>query len=289
MDWHTRRGGGGGGGGCACCAAPLPVPVPAHRRLAVLGAQVKAVPGPAAGLVVGHAGTARLTVLGAPVKAVPSAGAVVGHDGTAELLWTQANPRPLPGWAPAQRAKHEQLMRRAFALAKMAVDNGNCPYAGLLATPVSPDGSGGEIVLEHCNGVKGKQGPGQYLGTPGLPDLTDHGETGAIRAASALLPHDQLATLTLYTSTEPCAMCSVAIFWAGCPLMIYGTAGPARGGERRPTNQPTNQPTNHHLSAAAVRAFSPHRIFQLDHCFLGLVFVHHCLEVFTSRARASCG
>jgi hypothetical protein len=59
------------------------------------------------------------------------------------------------------------------------------------------DGSGGEIVLEHCNGVKGKDGPGQYLGTPGLPDLTDHGECGAIRAASALLPHDQLATLTL--------------------------------------------------------------------------------------------
>jgi hypothetical protein len=32
-------------------------------------------------------------------------------------------------------------------------------------------------------------------------------------------------------------MCAVAIFWAGSPLMIYGTAGPARGGELR--DQPT--------------------------------------------------
>ena len=164
-----------------------------------------------------------------PPCAPAPAAAMVGHDGTAELKYSQVNPRPLPDWSAAERATHERLMRRCFELARQAVDNGNCPYAGLLATAVNPDGSGGEIVLEHCNGVYGKDGPGQYLGTPGRPDLTDHGEAGAIRAASALLPHDQLATLSLYTSTEPCAMCSTAIFWAGCPKMIYGTAGPARG------------------------------------------------------------
>jgi len=180
----------------------------------------------------------RLAGLGAVLAPSSAAGLLHGHDGTDQLLWSQTNPRPLPDWTPPQRAKHEQLMRRAFELAKQAVDNGNCPYAGILATTVEPDGSGGEIVLEHCNGVKGKDGPGQYLGTPGLPDLTDHGESGAIRAASALLPHDQLATLTLYTSTEPCAMCSVAIFWAGCPTMIYGTPGPARGGTTAVSSAP---------------------------------------------------
>ncbi len=184
----------------------------------------------------------RLAGLGAVLAPSSAAGLLHGHDGTDQLLWSQTNPRPLPDWTEPQRAKHEKLMRRAFELANQAVDNGNCPYAGILATTVEPDGSGGEIVLEHCNGVKGKDGPGQYLGTPGLPDLTDHGECGAIRAASALLPHDQLATLTLYTSTEPCAMCSVAVFWAGCPTMIYSTPGPARGGMRPCQQRAPRQP-----------------------------------------------
>ena len=70
------------------------------------------------------------------------------------------------------------------------VDNGNCPYAGVLATPVTADGGGGEIRFEHCNGVCGKPGPGQHLYKPGTPDLTDHGETGAIRAACAELGRD---------------------------------------------------------------------------------------------------
>ena len=52
------------------------------------------------------------------------------HDGSNTIRWNQGNPRPLPDWAPAERKKHEELMRRAFALANEAVDNGNCPYAG---------------------------------------------------------------------------------------------------------------------------------------------------------------
>ena len=177
MDWHAR--------GCACCSTTATGGAAARRRLATLGTTLRTQTD----------GSAAAT--SASPASASGAAAVVGHDGTNELLYDQANPRPLPEWAPAERAKHEELMRRAFTLANMAVDNGNCPYAGLLARAVHADGSGGEIVLEHCNGVKGKDGPGQYLGTPGLPDLTDHGECGAIRAASALLPHDQLATLTL--------------------------------------------------------------------------------------------
>ena len=40
---------------------------------------------------------------------------------------------------------------------------------------------------------------------------------------------EELSTLTFYTSTEPCAMCSAAIFWAGCPKIVYGCPAPARG------------------------------------------------------------
>jgi len=156
-----------------------------------------------------------------------SSGKYPMHDGATTMRWNQANPRPLPSWTAPERAKHEWLIREAFKLANQAVDNGNCPYAGLLATAVNADGSGGEIKLRHCNGVHGKDGPNQH--TRGHPDLTDHGEAGAIRAACAAMSLEELSTLTFYTSTEACAMCSTAIFWAGCPTIVYGCPAPARG------------------------------------------------------------
>ena len=90
----------------------------------------------------------RLAEIGAKLAPEAAAAQLLGHDGTNQLLWSQTNPRPLPEWTDSERAKHEKLMRRAFELANQAVDNGNCPYAGLLATTVAPDGSGGEIVLQ---------------------------------------------------------------------------------------------------------------------------------------------
>jgi hypothetical protein len=72
----------------------------------------------------------------------------------------------------------------------------------VLATAVQPDGSGGEIKLLHCNGVKGAEGPNQHITLPGQPDLTDHGETGAIRAACSRMSLEELSTLSFYTSTE---------------------------------------------------------------------------------------
>ena len=40
------------------------------------------------------------------------------------------------------------------------------------------------------------------------------------RAAAELTP-DELRASTLYTSTEPCAMCAGAIYWAGIPRVVY--------------------------------------------------------------------
>jgi len=45
---------------------------------------------------------------------------------------------------------------------------------------------------------------------------------GALLAApSGDMTAGQLATATLYTSTEPCAMCSGAIYWSRIPRVIY--------------------------------------------------------------------
>ena len=43
----------------------------------------------------------------------------------------------------------------------------------------------------------------------------------AVRAAAAVLTVDVLAASTLFTSTEPCAMCAGASYWAGIQRVVY--------------------------------------------------------------------
>lgn len=52
-------------------------------------------------------------------------------------------------------------------------------------------------------------------------DPTGHAETNAVRTASQALTPEELATATLYTSTEPCAMCAGAIYWSGIARVVY--------------------------------------------------------------------
>lgn len=52
-------------------------------------------------------------------------------------------------------------------------------------------------------------------------DPTGHAETNAVRAAAAVLTPGELAASTLYTSTEPCAMCAGAIYWSGISRVVY--------------------------------------------------------------------
>ncbi|AFR47412.1 MULTISPECIES: nucleoside deaminase [Gordonia] len=93
-------------------------------------------------------------------------------------------------------------LRRAIELAAQARARGDHPFGSLL---VAPDGG---VVAEGMNSVD----------TAGDP--TGHAETNVVRAVG----HLDLATraeLTLYTSTEPCAMCSGAIYWAGIGTVVY--------------------------------------------------------------------
>lgn len=76
--------------------------------------------------------------------------------------------------------------------------------AALLATAT------GDIVVECENSVVTDK------------DITAHAELALVRKASKALAPAFLQTLTLYTSTEPCAMCAGAIFWSGIPRVVYG-------------------------------------------------------------------
>jgi tRNA(Arg) A34 adenosine deaminase TadA len=97
-------------------------------------------------------------------------------------------------------------LRRAFQAAARARENGSHPFGALL---VSPDG---ELLLEAENSVV----------TTG--DITAHAETNLVREASQQFSPDFLADCTLYASTEPCPMCSGAIFWSGIQRVVYGVS-----------------------------------------------------------------
>jgi tRNA(Arg) A34 adenosine deaminase TadA len=91
----------------------------------------------------------------------------------------------------------------AIGLAQRARDNGNHPFGALLAAP------SGDVLCEAENTVV----------TEG--DITRHAELNLVSKACRTLTAGQLATATLYTSTEPCAMCSGAIYWSRIPRVVY--------------------------------------------------------------------
>jgi tRNA(Arg) A34 adenosine deaminase TadA len=97
----------------------------------------------------------------------------------------------------------EIFLRQAIDLAAQARARGDHPFGALLVAP------GGEIVASARNSVSTNSDP------------TGHAETNLVREAGRLIDAGTRRTLTLYTSTEPCAMCAGAIYWAGIPTVVY--------------------------------------------------------------------
>jgi tRNA(Arg) A34 adenosine deaminase TadA len=98
--------------------------------------------------------------------------------------------------------RKERLIRRCNDLAREAVAAGSHPFGALLAR-------GDEVLLEARN-------------TVAEDGVTGHAELNLVREALAGLGRDALADCTLYTSTEPCAMCAGAIYWSRIPKVIFG-------------------------------------------------------------------
>ena len=49
----------------------------------------------------------------------------------------------------------------------------------------------------------------------------------SVRAASRRYDEASLGGCTLYTSTEPCAMCAGAIYWSGIGRVVFALSGAA--------------------------------------------------------------
>ena len=95
-------------------------------------------------------------------------------------------------------------VRRAIALSADARARGKHPFGALVV------GADDSVIAEAGNAFGWPDG-----------DCTGHAELIAVRDASRLVPPQQLATATLYTSAEPCAMCAGAVYWSGIARVVY--------------------------------------------------------------------
>lgn len=98
--------------------------------------------------------------------------------------------------------EHVNYIHRVLELAEQALEKGNKPFGALLV-------SDEKIILEAENTTQSENDP------------TRHAELSLVSCASRQLSEDVLHQSTLYTSTEPCAMCAGAIYWAGISRVVY--------------------------------------------------------------------
>ena len=84
-------------------------------------------------------------------------------------------------------------LRTAIDVAQLAREHGNHPFGAILVD------ENNEVLLQAENTVVTEN------------DCTGHAETNLIRLATQHFSLEKLASCTLYTSTEPCAMCAGAI------------------------------------------------------------------------------
>ncbi len=96
-----------------------------------------------------------------------------------------------------------RLLRQAIDVARRARQHGNHPFGALLADEQ------GAVLLEAENTVNTAH------------DCTGHAELNLMRLASRQFSARVLSRCTLYTSTEPCPMCTGAIFWGGVGRVVY--------------------------------------------------------------------
>ncbi|WP_221392818.1 nucleoside deaminase [Dyadobacter sp. NIV53] len=89
-------------------------------------------------------------------------------------------------------ADHEHFMRRCIELARIAKSHGESPVGSVIVR-------NGEIIGEGIEGGKANL------------DITFHAEIEAIRHASQFLQSQDLSDCILYTTHEPCIMCSYMI------------------------------------------------------------------------------
>lgn len=102
------------------------------------------------------------------------------------------------------------FMQQALELAAQSVAAGNHPFGALI---VLDD----KVVVAAENTVNSDS------------DVTRHAEINAVSEASRVLSESERSRSILFASTEPCAMCSGALYWAGIKNVVYGCSAERLG------------------------------------------------------------
>ena len=100
----------------------------------------------------------------------------------------------------------ELYIREAIELSRLAVEHGNEPFGAVLVD------KNGEIVFTNENQI--------YT----MHDPSFHAEMGLIRRFCAETSITDLKDYTLYSSCEPCFMCSGAMVWVNLGRLVYAAS-----------------------------------------------------------------
>ena len=99
----------------------------------------------------------------------------------------------------------EVFMRKAIELSMLAVEHGNEPFGAVLVKD-------NEMVFTNENQIYTRHDP------------TFHGEAGLIREFCAQTGITDLQEYTMYSSCEPCFMCSGAMVWVKLGRLVYAAS-----------------------------------------------------------------
>lgn len=133
-------------------------------------------------------------------------GAVVNRNVCAPEIDTVIDQGAAPTIRKIDMTRHRDMLLQAISVARQSREHGNHPFGAVLAD------SDNRLLLSAENTVVT------------AADATGHAETNLVRLASSAYSLAQLRTFTLYTTTEPCAMCSAATYWVGIGTVVYALA-----------------------------------------------------------------
>ena len=99
----------------------------------------------------------------------------------------------------------EVFMKKAIELSRLAVEHGNEPFGAVLV-------KNNEMVFTNENQIYTRHDP------------TFHGEAGLIREFCVQTGITDLQEYTMYSSCEPCFMCSGAMVWVKLGRLVYAAS-----------------------------------------------------------------
>jgi tRNA(Arg) A34 adenosine deaminase TadA len=111
---------------------------------------------------------------------------------------------PAAGTTDRLSAADRAHLFEAIRLSAVSRAEGRHPFAALVV------GGDGAVVASAGNNSLPPEG-----------DPTQHAELRAVAAAARVLTPEEMNRATMFTSAEPCAMCSGAVYWTGVSRVVY--------------------------------------------------------------------